>query len=298
MEVIRASVLGLCFGVRDALAAARAVPDPRRVTIHGELVHNEAVLRELSQRGFSQTREEQREGTIPDTGQVLITAHGISQVERDRLQKVGKQLIDTTCPLVRDVQATAQRLGREGFFVLVIGRPGHVEVTGITGDIDRYDVVNSPETVRSYGEPRLGVVCQSTTPPDHARLVLEVIRDRNPASLVRYVDTICRPTRLRQAAIESLLDRVDAVVVVGGCNSNNTKQLVRRARARNVAALHVQSARDLDRAWFVPFQVVGLTAGTSTLDQTVDDVHRALLRMDSVWPESDMCLTVKMIRRP
>ena len=277
MNVMRASALGMCFGVRDALAAARAVSDPSQVTVHGELVHNAEVIRDLRRRGFAQTCEERREGTVPDTAQVLITAHGVSHVERDRLEAAGKQLIDTTCRLVRDVHVAAQRLAWDGYFVLVVGRPGHVEVSGITGDLDRYDVVGGPESVRSYGEPRLGVVCQSTTPPDRARLVLSTIRDRNRGSIVRYVDTICRPTRLRQAAIESLLDRVDAVVVVGGRNSNNTKQLVQRARARHVAALHVESARELDPAWCARFRLVGLTAGTSTLDRTVDDVHRALV---------------------
>ena len=283
MEVIRASALGMCFGVRDALAAAQAVRDPTRVTVYGQLVHNEEVLRELSERGFSQTSEGERDGDAPDTEQVLVTAHGIGRRERDRLEAAGKRLIDTTCPLVREVHAAARRLERDGFFIIVIGRPDHVEVKGITGhvNLNRYDVVGDPASVRSYGEPRLGVVCQSTTAPDHARLVLQAIRDRNQASLVRYVDTICRPTRQRQAAVESLLGRVDAVVVVGGRNSNNTMQLVRRARARNVPVLHVQTARDLDPTWLVSFRVVGLTAGTSTLDRTVDDVHRALLRMDA-----------------
>ncbi len=277
MNVLRASAMGMCFGVRDALVAARAVPDPSQVTVHGELVHNAEVIHDLRRRGFAQTSEEGREGTVPATAQVLITAHGVSQAERVRLEAAGKQLIDTTCPLVRDVHVAAQRLARDGYFVLVVGRPGHVEVSGITGDLDRYEVVAGPESVRSYGEPRLGVVCQSTTPPDRARRVLNAIRDRNMGSLVRYVDTICRPTRLRQAAIETLLDRVDAVVVVGGRNSNNTKQLVQRARARHVAALHVESARELDPAWCARFRVVGLTAGTSTLDRTVDDVYRALV---------------------
>ena len=105
MEVIRASALGMCFGVRDALAATRAVPDPLSVTIYGELVHNEEVLRELSRRGFSQTPEERREGTVPDTAQVLITAHGVSQVERDRLQTAG-ETVDR-----HDLSACAGRAG-------------------------------------------------------------------------------------------------------------------------------------------------------------------------------------------
>src|SRR5262245_45384636 len=99
MKVLEADEMGFCFGVRDALAAARAVDDPGSVTIHGELVHNEAVLDELAGRGFRLSPESTR--GVPDTPRVLVTAHGISDAERARLEGAGKRLIDTTCPLVR-----------------------------------------------------------------------------------------------------------------------------------------------------------------------------------------------------
>ena len=129
MKVIRAEAMGLCFGVRDALEQTGTVPQADRVTIHGELVHNEAVKEQLKRRGFHMTPEAERK-SVPETPQVLITAHGISDRERLRLESAGKRLIDTTCPLVRLVHESAQRLAAEGFFVIVIGRRGHVEVHG------------------------------------------------------------------------------------------------------------------------------------------------------------------------
>jgi 4-hydroxy-3-methylbut-2-en-1-yl diphosphate reductase len=278
MRVIRATALGMCFGVRDALDAMEGIADANDVTVHGELVHNEEVMHRLHERGFSINPETGR-ASLPLTERVVITAHGISEKERTRLIDAGKQLIDTTCPLVRRVHDAAQALQRAGYFVLVIGRRDHVEVQGIVGDLDRYEVVPNVAAVRRYDASRLGVICQSTTPPDEARRVVRAIRVANATAEVRFVDTICRPTKERQLAARELLGQVEALVVVGGRHSNNTQQLARLADARGVPVVHVQTASDLDRAWFKPFQVVGLTAGTSTLESTVDSVERALLRM-------------------
>src|SRR5438067_422197 len=123
MRVVQADVLGMCFGVRDALKALRAVERPEEVTIHGELVQKEVVLTQLGRRGFGMTQETDRQGT-PETPVVLISAHGISYRERLRLRAAGKQLLDTTCPLVERVHRAAQVLQAEGFHVLVIGRRG------------------------------------------------------------------------------------------------------------------------------------------------------------------------------
>jgi 4-hydroxy-3-methylbut-2-enyl diphosphate reductase len=269
--------MGMCFGVRDALAAMDEIVDPNGVTVHGELVHNEEVLRHLGDRGFAMNPEDGRR-SLPVTERVVITAHGVSERERQHLVDAGKELIDTTCPLVRRVHEAAQELQRDGYFVLVIGRPDHVEVRGIVGDLDRYAVVPDAAGARRVDAARLGVVCQSTTPPDEAGRVLAAIRAANRGAVIKYVDTICRPTRERQDAARELLDRVDAVVVVGGRHSNNTRQLARLAEDRGLPVAHVQSPADLDSEWLREFSVVGLTAGTSTLESTIDAVERAMLR--------------------
>jgi 4-hydroxy-3-methylbut-2-enyl diphosphate reductase len=279
MRVLQAEVLGMCFGVRDALKTIRAIDRPETVTIHGELVHNEVVLIELGQRGFGMTREAERR-TVPETPVVLITAHGVSDVERQRLQAAGKQLVDTTCPLVVRVHHAAQSLQQKGYHVLVIGRRGHVEVQGIVEDLHDCDVIQSVEEVRRYPHGRLGVVCQTTTPEATAALVHAAIVVHNPHAEVRFVDTICHPTKEHQRALERLLGQVDAMVVVGGRNSNNTRELVLRCREKGRPAFHVQGAVDLDPAWFAGCRTVGLTAGTSTLDQTVEEVRQALLQIE------------------
>lgn len=275
MHVILAESLGFCFGVREALAIAEQTQDPHSVTIHGELVHNESVQQRMRTRGFHIVSEDSRRA-LPQTPRVMVTAHGISDRERNRLESAGLRLIDTTCPLVRRVHLAAQRLAGDGRHILVIGRTGHVEVQGIIEDLPSVEVVDSPQSVRVYSQKRLGIVSQSTTPPQLASEIHAAIRKVNPGSDIEFVDTICQPTRDRQEAVLKLLPHVDAVVVVGGLNSNNTRALVAQCTSAGKPAVHVQSAVDLDPKWFRDIRVVGLTAGTSTLDETVEEVRRAL----------------------
>ncbi len=279
MQVIRAEALGMCFGVRDALTVLDQVAEPSRVTVHGELVHNEVVQERIRSRGFATVEEDQR-GGVPATPEVLITAHGISDTERARLEASGKILRDTTCPLVQRAHRAALALQRQGYFVVVIGRRGHVEVRGIVEDLESYVVVQSPEEVVAYPHDRLGVICQTTATERNVRTVREALAARNPqAQEIRFVDTVCRPTKLRQRALERLLDQVDAMVVVGGQNSNNTRELATRCRERGIPAYHVQGPDDLDPSWFDGCDILGLSAGTSTLDETIDAVHQALVRI-------------------
>lgn len=277
MKVLRAEALGFCFGVRDALAIAHAVRRPDEVTIYGHLVHNETVLADLQSLGFRQAEESRRR--LDERPTVLITAHGVSDAERARLSAAGKRLIDSTCPLVRRAHRAAQMLAAEGRHVLVLGKPGHVEVQGIVGDLRSFDVVPGVEQVQTYACNRLGVVCQTTTPPRLAEAILAAIQESNPQADIRFIDTVCQPTQDRQQAVIRLLARVDAIVVVGGRHSNNTRELVELCREHAKPAWHVQSAADLDPGWFREQGVIGLTAGTSTPDAAIDEVEQALIRI-------------------
>jgi 4-hydroxy-3-methylbut-2-enyl diphosphate reductase len=289
MRVIRAEVMGMCFGVRDALRTIEAIDDPQRVTILGQLVHNEIVLGELSARGFAMQREASlgcSTDEMPQTDHVLVTAHGISDRLRSRLESAGKTLLDTTCPLVMRAHHAARALQERGYHVLVIGRKGHVEVRGIVDDLTSADVIESELDVRAYSQSKLGILCQTTVTERQAEAIRATIAARNPKAEIRYVDTICLPTKEHQRSLERLLERVEAVVVVGGSNSNNTRQLVDLCRSRGRPVVHVQSAAELDPLWFKEFATVGLTAGTSTLERTIDEVHRALVWIGSTQAES------------
>ncbi len=163
-----------------------------------------------------------------------------------------------------------------GYHVLVIGRRGHVEVQGIVEDLRSYDVLQNLEEVRRFPHARLGVMCQTTTPARHVAAMRQAIAQHNPDADVCFIDTVCHPTKDHQAALERLLEQVGVVVVVGGRQSNNTRELVARCREAGATAYHVQGAADVRPEWFAGVDVVGLTAGTSTLDTTIDEVQAAL----------------------
>jgi 4-hydroxy-3-methylbut-2-enyl diphosphate reductase len=282
MLVVQAEHLGMCFGVKDALTTMRELAHPEQVTVYGELVHNPVVTREIAQRGYHQQAETGRQH-LPVTRRVLVTAHGISHSERQRLLEAGKVLHDTTCPLVRRVHKTALHYHKQGYLVVVVGRHGHVEVEGLIGDLSRYRVVSRPsEASRWPGSEPIAVVNQTTIPPDRVQAVHQAIRQANPHREVVLLDTVCAPTRDRQEAVERLLDRVEALVVVGGPNSHNTLQLGQKAERRGKPWWRVTTAEELQPEWFHGYRLIGLTAGTSTTDETVAEVRRRLRSFPSL----------------
>jgi 4-hydroxy-3-methylbut-2-enyl diphosphate reductase len=147
--------------------------------------------------------------------------------------------------------------------------------------LDSFDVIQNADEVRQYPFAKLGIMCQTTTPARLVQQIRAAVAEHNPHADIRFIDTVCHPTKDHQRALETLLDQVEAVVVVGGRNSNNTRELVARCREHGVPAYHIQSADDLEPQWFDGLEMVGLTAGTSTLDKTINEVHEALVAMGS-----------------
>jgi 4-hydroxy-3-methylbut-2-enyl diphosphate reductase len=165
-------------------------------------------------------------------------------------------------------------LAHDGYHVVVVGQRDHVEVRGLTGDLDRFDVVLDDEDVLALDEhPRFGVAAQTTQTVDKVRHLAALIRQRFPQSEVRVVDTVCKPTKDRQSAAVEMAREADVVVVVGGRSSNNTRELVKTCAQHCARVYHVQTEADLLREWMLGADVVGLTAGTSTPDDVIDRVE-------------------------
>jgi 4-hydroxy-3-methylbut-2-enyl diphosphate reductase len=263
----------MCFGVREAIALAVERTQEAPVTILGDLVHNETVLQQLRERGV---RIADRVEVIT-TRTVMITAHGASERRRDRLRERGYEVIEATCPLVRQAHRAVQALAQQGYHVVIIGVRDHVEVRGLTEDLDDYDVVLSETDVLQLREHvRWGIAAQTTQPIERVRALVGLIQRRFPQSQVRFVDTVCQPTKQRQFAATDLAQQCDAVVVIGGTWSNNTRELVAACRRHCRRVHHVQSAGDLHADWFQDGDVVGITAGTSTPDGVIHEVHQWL----------------------
>ena len=274
MKILLAEHFGTCFGVRDAIAQAEQVAADQPLTILGELVHNPVVRERLRAQGI---REASLDAADIGSGRVMITAHGTSDRNREKWRAAGHDVIDATCPLVRHAHEQLKRLVAAGYFPVVIGKPGHVEVRGLTEDFPNACVVNGAADLNKLPRSdRYGVISQTTQPIEHVHALVTEIGNLNPQAEVRFVDTVCKPTKDRQSALRSLIAAADLIVVVGGRHSNNTRQLVETCRAGGRRAIHIERPEELDPKDFQNVQVVGLTAGTSTLPETVDAAFKRL----------------------
>ena len=269
----------MCFGVRDALKSAEAAAARGPAVILGQLAHNPAVSARLKTLGLREGRLEDAPEAAAPAPEVIITAHGASDLDRARWRESGLRVTDTTCPLVKKAHTALARLVAEGRRPVVIGQAGHVEVRGLTGDFPGAAVVLSEADVAALPfSPAFGVISQTTQPLALALRLVERLRARHPEADVVFRDTVCQPTKDRQAALEALCRGNDTVVVIGGRNSNNTRQLTETARSFGVTVRQVESAEELREEWFRAEGRVGVTAGTSTPPETVEAVA-ARLRM-------------------
>jgi 4-hydroxy-3-methylbut-2-en-1-yl diphosphate reductase len=279
MNILRAEHLGMCFGVRDAIALARRHAANGPVTILGQLVHNPQVVESLQRDGVRFSDDPAAAGTPT----LLITAHGASQQRLAAARATGREVVETTCPLVHAAHQALNRLVREGFHPVVIGQRGHVEVRGMTEDFAECDVILSEGDIAAMQRrAKFGVVSQTTQPVERVRHLVACLRQRFPDSEIRFRDTVCQPTKLRQNAAEDLARRCDVVVVIGGTNSNNTRELVATCQRFCSRVHHVQTDADLRPEWFRSDDTVGVTAGTSTPDAAIEAVHEALLKTNHV----------------
>jgi 4-hydroxy-3-methylbut-2-en-1-yl diphosphate reductase len=273
LKIIRAEHLGMCFGVKDAIALALDTAKNEPLTILGDLVHNNTVLAELRGRGI-QVAQQPSDAT---TRTVMVTAHGASTRRLTETRGRGFNVLEATCPLVHVAHRSLTRLVREGFHPVIIGKRDHVEVRGMTEDLAEFDVLLSAEDIAKLRErPRFGLMAQTTQPIEKVRHLVQLVRQRFPDSEVRFVDTVCQPTKQRQNAAMELAQKCNLVIVIGGAHSNNTHELVKTCSRLCSRVYHVQTAADLCAEWFHAEDIIGITAGTSTPDSVIAAVEAAI----------------------
>lgn len=270
MKILKAEHLGMCFGVRDAIALAREEAARQPVTILGQLVHNPTVLQRLKADGvaFAENAAEVRTATA------IITAHGASDSAIARARSRIGNVIEATCPLVHAAHRAVHNLVRDGYYPVIIGKRGHVEVRGLTEDLEQFDIVLNDEDVEAlHPRARFGVAAQTTQPIERVRYLSGLIRAKFPQSDVKFVDTVCQPTKLRQNAAADLAARVEVTIVIGGALSNNTRELADTCRKHCARVYQIETADDVRAEWFTNCETVGVTAGTSTPDDVINAVE-------------------------
>jgi 4-hydroxy-3-methylbut-2-enyl diphosphate reductase len=278
MKILRAKHLGMCFGVRDAIALALREASKQPLTVLSDLVHNETVLSQLRSNGI----QFQNNTASVATPRVIISAHGASDRKLAEVRDHGLSVLQATCPLVHSAHRSLKTLVDEGCHPVIIGKRDHIEVRGMTEDLRECDVVlDGEDVVNLRGRPRFGVVAQTTQPIEKVRFLVQMLRERFPASEIRFIDTVCQPTKQRQHAAVDLAKRCDVVVVIGGAHSNNTHELVNTCSQFCPRVHHVQTAGDLLPDWFRANDTVGITAGTSTPDMVIDAIEQQIFKFSA-----------------
>ena len=277
IEIEVARYAGVCYGVERALGMAEKAADEARKPVNtlGPLIHNPLVVNDLKSIGVGTASNvsEVEEGTL------IIRAHGVvpSVVEEARTR--GLDVLDATCPYVKKVHNAAERLVREGYQLIVVGESGHPEVEGIMGHAgDDAHVVSVPGDLDAIDLSRkVGVVVQTTQTPG---ALADVVAELSKRTMdLRVINTICSATQERQDSAAELAHRVDAMIVVGGKNSGNTRRLAEICTAACPKTHHIEDASEIEPAWFDGASHIGVTAGAST---PASHIERALVRMRSL----------------
>lgn len=268
--------MGFCFGVRRAVDMMQeAASEGRRVTTLGQVVHNPQVVAQLEETGIAVNESRTVKGV--DTSTVAITAHGVGETVVRDIEERGFDVIDTTCQFVARSQRAARNLAERGFTVIIFGDPTHPEVKGVLGWCRGRGLVIPDESLDGlpdYLPSKIGVISQTThTPERFAQFVANLMAKRvDQITEIRVVNVLCNATTSQQAATRDLAEEVDLMIVVGGHNSANTRHLADLSRANGVETYHVETADELCDEWFEGHEDVGVTAGASTPDFSIDAV--------------------------
>jgi len=261
-ELIVAHTAGFCMGVQRAVRMALGAADkpryPEPIRTEGPLIHNRQVLQVLAGRSIAVLDDEDIPGTV------VIRAHGVTVQRHAALQDTKAVLLDATCPHVRRVQQLAARYVAQGYMCIVVGDTGHAEVESVLSHADDagHVVAGADEVAALPDADKVIVVAQTTQ--DHATFAAVVAAARARYDECLDFDTICRSTGQRQNEVQELTKVVDAMIVVGGFNSANTKRLAELSAAEGTPTFHIETDEQLDLDAIFAYERVGLTAGAST----------------------------------
>ncbi len=279
MRIVKAKALGFCFGVRRAIDAV-AEEAKARGTIDslGSIVHNPVVVDDLTAKGVKVV------GRLEDVSSrtVAVTAHGRGPEIAEQAAARGLDLIDATCPIVRKSQKAAQSLCGEGFRVIIYGEEDHPEVRGVlawTGG--KGTAILDPEAEIDIPRRKVALLAQTTkSEQSFAEFVARFV-DANIGRIneLRIVNTTCPETDERYHAARELAAECDLLIVVGGRNSANTRKLAQTCASTGVETHHIERAREIEKAWLEGKESVGVTAGASTPDQSIDEVTARLEKL-------------------
>lgn len=269
MKILLAKDAGYCFGVRDAVDMAyNTAEKDDDVYMLGHIVHNENVVNDLDKAG---ARVVASIDDVPDGKPILFRAHGTTVNTWDDAKTKDMNIVDATCPLVWEIHEEVKKLEKEGRKIIIVGDHGHDEVVGIASQVNNPIIVASPKEAKALKKTkRAGVVSQSTQTIENVQEIINIIMTK--VFDLRFVNTICFPTKRNQTQIKELAKQCDVMVVIGSFSSANSKRLTALAKDRNKNSYQVTCAEEIESKWLEGVETVGVSAGASTPDNIIHDV--------------------------
>lgn len=278
IKVNLAKSAGFCFGVKRALdIAISTTKNNKQVEMLGDIVHNEAVVKEINLAGIKKIK---RLGKGKNKT-LLVRAHGTSSKILKKAREHGYKIIDATCPMVKEIHRIAKENEKKGYKIIIIGDKKHDEVRGILGQLKKRALVideikNVP--LKSLSKIKKGaVIVQSTQNLDKTLSTVKILK--KTIKELKFFNTICKPTQTKQEEIKILPLKNEAMVIVGSKTSANTKRLYEISKSLNKKSYWITSKKDLKRIWFRNVKKVGVAAGASTPDYTTKDIIKHIKKI-------------------
>ena len=271
-EVIVAKSAGFCFGVQRAVDTVYNQCGGKNVFTYGPIIHNEEVVKDLENKGVHVINSADE---INDDSTVIIRSHGVSKDVYDSLHEKNVNIVDATCPFVLKIHKIVKEESANGSQIVIIGNENHPEVEGIMGwSLSDTYVIDTSEKAQNLvldSQRRVCIVSQTTFNYNKFQLLVEIISKKGYDILV--LNTICNATQERQVEARQIASQVDVMIVIGGRNSSNTQKLYEICRRECKHTYYIQTLEDFKPEITGTVRSVGITAGASTPNQIIEEVH-------------------------
>lgn len=280
MEINIATSAGFCFGVRRAVDTVYKESGKKNVYTYGPIIHNDEVVADLERQGVGVIYDS-REFRSLGEGTIIIRSHGVPKAIYDEIAEAGLDLVDATCPFVRKIHRIVERESREGRVVIIVGNNHHPEVEGIMGWCHTRPIVienrEQAEAIAVDADTKLSIVSQTTFNYNKFQYLVEIISEKGYD--INVFNTICNATEERQKETRELAMRSDAMIVIGGRHSSNTQKLFEISKKECSNTFYIQTKNDLNMEDFHNIGILGITAGASTPNNIIKEVHESMAEM-------------------
>ncbi|MDD3296463.1 MAG: 4-hydroxy-3-methylbut-2-enyl diphosphate reductase [Candidatus Omnitrophica bacterium] len=280
IKVTLAKSAGFCFGVKRALKIAQETSKNRKtIEMLGDIVHNETVVKQVQKTGIKKVSHLSR----GKNKTLLVRAHGTSQKLINTAKRLGYSIVDATCPMVKEIHRIAKSQQSKGYSIIIIGDKKHDEVLGIIGQLkEKAMVIDSSKNIPGTKIKKIkkaAIIVQSTQ--DIEKILPVVAKIKKNIKTVKFFNTICRPTRIKQDEIRKLPLKNDIMLVIGSKTSANTKRLYQISKSLNKNTFWITSKEEINPEWFKKAKSVGITAGASTPDYTTKEVIEKIKALEA-----------------